>query len=451
VIELSGQRVVVVGVGASGAAAARLCLARGASVVATDRKAEADLPPLARTACSALAEAGVRLALGGHETAGIERADLIVVSPGVPSIPEIASAEQRGIPVIGEVELAVRSLLHDAPIVAVGGTNGKSTTTTLVGEMLTRGGRRAFIGGNLGEPLSAHVDERWDVIVLEVSSFQMERAPTFRPRVAVLLNVTDDHLDRYDGFEAYAHAKGNAFARQTPDDLAVVPVFDAVSERQARRGRGRIVTFGPGGDIDVSQERIEDRRSGAAWARRELAIAGEHNALNAAAAVAVAVDLGVSAEAVRGALASFRGLPHRMSLVRELGGVRFYDDSKGTNVGAAVTALLGLAEPRAVLIAGGRDKGGSYEPLVLALREKGKAAVLIGEARAAIARAIGQVVPVHEAATLGEAVRLSRRLASPGEAVLLSPACSSYDMFVDYKQRGDEFAREVRALGEPPS
>jgi UDP-N-acetylmuramoylalanine--D-glutamate ligase len=274
----------------------------------------------------------------------------------------------------------------------------------------------------------------------------MERAPTFHPRVSILLNVTADHLDRYPDLDAYAHAKGNAFAQQTEDDLAIIPFGDPLCERQARRGRGRIVTFGRRGVVDITDAAIVDRRTERSWARSGLTIAGEHNAANAAAAVAAALDLGVSRETIRAALASFRGLPHRMVFVAELRGVRYYDDSKGTNVGASVTALRGLSEPRAVLIAGGRDKGGSYESLALALRDRGRAAVLIGEARAAIARAVAGIVPVHEASTLGEAVRLSHRLAEPGDAVLLSPACSSYDMFRDYKHRGDEFVREVQAL-----
>jgi UDP-N-acetylmuramoylalanine--D-glutamate ligase len=441
VIELSGKHVVVVGLGASGIAAARLALARGATVTATDRKREESLASV-----DELRAAGAVLALGGHAAARLEAADLVVVSPGVPPFAELLHAERRGIEVIGEVEFAVRALAHPAPVIAIGGTNGKSTTTSLVGEILRGDGRRAFVGGNLGEPLSAYADEHWDVIVLEVWSFQMERAPTFHPQVSVLLNVTDDHLDRYADMEAYAHAKGNSFAQQTEGDLAVIPLGDPVCERQARRGRGRLLTFGPGATIDVTDDRIVDRRSGQGWARAELAIRGKHNALNAAAAIAAAAELRVSSQVIRDALTTFRGLPHRMALVRELHGVRYYDDSKGTNVGAAVTALRGLREPRAVLIAGGRDKGGSYEPLVAALRDKGRAAIVLGESKRAIARAIGDVVPVHEVATLDEAVALSHRIAAPGDAVLLSPACSSYDMFTDYKARGDAFVRAVEAL-----
>ena len=445
-VELSGKRVVVVGLGASGVAAAHLCIARGAKVTGTDSKPEVGLDALTRASCEALTAAGATMALGGHASAGLDTADLVVVSPGVPMFPELTSALARGVLVLGEVELAVRSLRREAHVVAVGGTNGKSTTTSLLGDILLASGLRAFVGGNLGEPLSAHADESWDVVVLEVSSFQMERAPTFKPRVSILLNITDDHLDRYPDFEAYAHAKGNAFAQQSAEDLAVIPAGDASCERQARRGNGRIVTFGRGGTLDVTDDAIVDRRTGETWLRSLLTIAGEHNAVNASAAIASALELGVSAGTIRKALAAFRGLPHRMALVAELGGVRFYDDSKGTNVGASVTALRGLREPRAVLIAGGREKGGSYEPLVSALRDRGKAAILIGEAREAMARAIGDVVPVHAVASLGEAVRLSQTLATAGDAVLLSPACSSYDMFTDYKHRGDEFVREVHGL-----
>ena len=438
----------MVGLGASGVAAAGLCLARGARVVANDAKPEGALGPEAR----ALAGAGAELVAGGHAAARLHEADLIVVSPGVPPFAELEAAERSGVRVIGEVELATRALVGSpsagAPVVAIGGTNGKSTTTSLVGALLEAHGARTFTGGNLGEPLARHVGEAWDAIVLEVSSFQMERLEAFRPRVSVLLNVTEDHLDRYPSFEAYARAKGNAFARQTPDDAAVVPAGDTVCLREARRGQGRIVTFGPGGDADlrVTDDAIEERATGERYLRSAFTLQGGHNALNAAAAIATVRELGVAPATIRGVLASFRGLPHRMALVAEIGGVRYYDDSKGTNVGAVVTALAGLREARAVLIAGGRDKAGSYAPLVEALRARGRAAVLIGEAADAIASAIGSVVPVRRATTLDDAVRASAALAEAGDAVLLSPACSSYDMFRDYKHRGDEFVRSVRAL-----
>jgi UDP-N-acetylmuramoylalanine--D-glutamate ligase len=439
---LRNKRVVVVGLGSSGVAAARLCLAGGAYVVANDGKPRDSLSP----AALALEERGARIVAGGHADAGLSAADLVVVSPGVPRLPEIAAAEAAGVPIWGEVELAVRSMAVPAPIVAVGGTNGKSTTTSLVGALLEARGLRAFVGGNLGEPLADHVNERFDVVVLEVSSFQMERVDVFRPRVCALLNVTDDHLDRYASFDEYAQAKGNAFVRQGADDYAVVPAGDATCERQAARGRARVLTFGPGGEVDVTEDAIVDRAGGARIERRAIGLRGGHNALNVAAAMACVRPFGVPADAIRRVLADFRGLPHRTDLVAEVGGVRYYDDSKGTNVGAAVTALLGLVEPRAVLIAGGRDKGGSYAPLADALVHKGRAAVVLGEAAEAIARAVGDRVPVERARSMDEAVRLGAMLAKAGDAVLLSPACSSFDMFRDYKHRGDEFVRAVRAL-----
>ncbi|HZU85521.1 MAG TPA: UDP-N-acetylmuramoyl-L-alanine--D-glutamate ligase, partial [Polyangiaceae bacterium] len=374
--ELSGKRVVVVGLGASGVAAARLCLRRGARVVANDAKPRDALSP----AALALEGLGATIVAGGHADARMTEADVIVVSPGVPPLAEIAAAEAAGVRVWGEVELAVRAMTRPAPVVAVGGTNGKSTTTSLVGELLGARGLRAFVGGNLGEPLADRADERFDVVVLEVSSFQMERVDTFRPYVCALLNVTDDHLDRYRGFADYARAKGNAFVRQTESDWAVVPAGDPVCLREARRGRARLVTFGPGGDVDVTADGIVDRHDGARIARSDIALSGAHNVLNAAAAIACVRPFAVSSETARRVLSGFRGLPHRMALVADLGGVRFYDDSKGTNVGACVTALEGLGEGRAVLIAGGRDKGGSYGPVADALAKKGRAAVLIGEA-----------------------------------------------------------------------
>ncbi len=441
-MDLSNKRVVVVGLGTSGVAAARLCLRRGARVVGTDEKPKDALSAAAR----ALEAAGATLAVGGHGAAGLETADLIVVSPGVPPFPELLAAERARVRIVSEVELATTLLMHPAPIVAVGGTNGKSTVTSLVGELLGAQGLATFVGGNLGEPLADHAEERFDAVVLEVSSFQMERLDTFRPRVALLLNVTDDHLDRYPSFQAYADAKGNAFVRQKPTDVAVVPAGDALCLAQARRGKGRVVTFGPGGDVDVTAEAVVDRRSGAKFPRSAMRLAGGHNALNVAAAVAAAVEMGVSPETVTTVLARFEGLAHRMAKVVRHRGVTFYDDSKGTNVGASVTALLGLDERRAVLIAGGKDKGGSYAPLVEALRARGRAAVLLGEAAPLLADAIGDALPVRRAATMDEAVRTAFTLAEEGDAVLLSPACSSFDMFKDYKHRGDEFVRAVRAL-----
>jgi UDP-N-acetylmuramoylalanine--D-glutamate ligase len=444
VLDVRGKSVVVVGLGKSGVAAARACVRLGARVTANDTKSRAALGEIVTT----LESEGVTVVCGGHANAGIERADLVVVSPGVPSFPALEAAARAGVPIWGEVELATRALAHPAPIVAIGGTNGKSTVTSLIGELLAADGRRVFVGGNLGDPLADRIDEPFDVVVLEVSSFQMERVEQFRPAVSLLLNVTPDHLDRYVDIEAYAHAKGNAFARQTADDLAVVPVGDAVCLAQARRGRAKTATFGVGGDADVNADAIVDRATGERYERASIALAGGHNALNVAAAIAAVRPFGVRPEDIRRVLREFRGLPHRTAFVAEIDGVRYYDDSKGTNVGAAVSALDGLGEPKAVLIAGGRDKGGAYDPLVGALREKGRAAVLLGEAADRIALAIADAVPTVRARTIDDAVRESARLAVRGDAVLLSPACSSFDMFRDYKHRGDEFVRAVRELAK---
>lgn len=441
-LEVEGKRAVVVGLGASGVAACRLLAARGARVVGTDMKPREHVSEEVR----ALERGGVSLALGGHEAAGLGEAEIIVVSPGVPTFPALAAAERAGVSVWGEVELAARALAHPAPIIAIGGTNGKSTTTSLVGALLARAGKRVFVGGNLGEPLAAHADERFDVVVLEVSSFQLERAPSFRPKVSVLLNVSADHLDRYPSEAAYADAKGNAFAQQTEDDWAVIPVSDPSCLAQARRGRGRIVTFGRGGDVDLQEGALVDRA--AAYSLANIALEGGHNALNAAAALAAVRPFELQPRLVAEVLATFRGLPHRMAFVRERRGVRFYDDSKGTNVGAAVTAIRGVTEEKVVLIAGGRDKGGSYEPLASALEARGRAAVLLGEARDRMRSALEGRLPVEVAATMAEAVTRSAALARPGDAVLLSPACSSFDMFRDYQHRGDVFVRAVEELPE---
>ena len=436
--DLRDKRVVVVGLGLSGIAACRLLLARGAKVTGTDSKTPAD--------AKALEQEGATLVLGGHQAARMHEADLIVVSPGVPSFPELEAAERAGVPIWGEVELAVRAMRKAPRLVAVGGTNGKSTVTSLIGAIFERAGKRVFVGGNLGEPLAAHADEDFDVVVLEVSSFQMERVDTFHPEVSVLLNVTPDHLDRYPSFEAYANAKGNAFLRQDERDIAVVPAGDDVCIAQARRGKARVMTFGPGGQVDVRPDAIVVQDARMTFQRSRLGLQGGHNALNVAAAVAAVCPFDLDPLLVGEVLCGFRGLPHRMALVRELEGVRYYDDSKGTNVGASVTAVRGIAEPKVVLVAGGRDKGGSYEPLTLALREKGRALVLIGEASDLIASAVGQAVPVRRAASMEDAVRIATELAETGDAVLLSPACSSFDMFRDYKHRGDAFVAAVNDL-----
>jgi UDP-N-acetylmuramoylalanine--D-glutamate ligase len=433
---LAGKTVHVVGMGLSGVSAARLCLRLGAAVTGFDQRPRAELGEAAR---------GLPIEIRqGLTPEGLAGSDLVVVSPGIDAPALLDTLAAGGAEVIGELELGAR--VASAPICAIGGTNGKSTTTELVAAMAREAGQRTFAGGNLGTPLCEAFGQEWDCLVVEVSSFQLERAPTFRPRVGVLLNITDDHLDRHGSFEAYAAAKGNAFVQQRAEDVAIAPFGDDVVLRQVRRGAGRVVQFGDGGDYVVRGGGVLEVASGRLYGLAHTALSARHNQLNAAAAIAAARALGVAPEAIDRALAAYRTLPHRLALVATVGGIRFYDDSKATNVGAAVAAIDSLTEDKVVLIAGGKGKDGSYAPLVAALGARGRAAVLIGEAAPVMERALAGSVPVERAATLEAAVELARRRAEPGDAVLLAPACASFDMFASYADRGRRFVQAVTAL-----
>ncbi len=441
-MNLRGKRVAIVGLGKSGIAAARVCLDRGAQVVALDEAAPEALSDAAR----ALADLGARLVCGLISADSLEGCALVVVSPGIPQNAALDQAAAAGSEVIGELELASR--LVTAPIALIGGTNGKSTVTAWVAAMVERAGMKVFVGGNFGTAMCEAVDEPWDAMVVEISSFQAERVPTLHARVHALLNITDDHLDRYDGFQAYADAKGNPFEPMTADDLAVLPAGDEHCLAQARRGQARQVFFSlesGKGDLflDDESQTIVDHAFDGRYPVGNLKVRGTHNLENACAAIAVARALGASSEAVVEALADFEGLPHRHMLVAEVEGVRYYDDSKATNVGAAVAALSGLDEPKAVLIAGGRDKQGDLAPLVDALRARGRALVVLGEAAERIAAAAAGALPIVTVSSMAEAVREAARLAEPGDAVLLSPACSSFDMFGSFTARGAAFAEAV--------
>ena len=433
---LAGKRVHVVGMGLSGVSAAQLCLRLGAVVTGFDQRAPAELSEAARALSIELRQGLTLESLAGS--------DLVVVSPGVDQPALFDALAAAGAEVIGELELGAR--VSSAPLCAVGGTNGKSTTTELIAAMARAAGLRTFSGGNLGTPLCEAYGQEWDCLVVEVSSFQLERAPTFRPRVSVLLNVTDDHLDRHGTFEAYAAAKGNAFAQQRAEDLAIGPFGDAVVERQMRRGAGRVVQFGAGGDYVVRAGSVLEVASGRSYALAHTALSARHNQLNAAAAFAAARALGVPPDAIERALAAYRTLPHRLAHVATVAGVAFYDDSKATNVGAAVAAIDSLTQAHVVLIAGGKGKDGSYAPLAAALGARGRAAILIGEAAPVMERALAGVVPVERASTLEAAVDAALRRAEPGDAVLLAPACSSFDMFASYADRGRRFAQAVGKL-----
>jgi len=440
--------VTVVGLGASGLAAARLLKARGANVTINDaRTAEA----LGTRADEARA-LGVSLALGGHDAAALKQNDLLVVSPGVPNLPALIEAEAAGVPLVSEIELA--SWFVQSRVVGITGTNGKSTVTTLVGAMCEATGRPTFVGGNLGTPLvdvvgtpAAGPD---GLLVVELSSFQLERVNRFRAHVGVILNVTDDHLDRYATFGDYAAAKGRLFAGQQREDAAVAPSGDELCTSMARASAGKLVLFG-GRDGSVRRDgsQVIDVESGLSVPVAELGIQGEHNVDNACAAALAARLAGVESRHIEAVLRSFKGLAHRMQRVQTIKEVTFFDDSKATNVGATVAAVLGLGRQgvRVVLIAGGKDKGGSYAPVREVMQEHGRALVLIGEAKDLIEREFQSAgLPIERAADMADAVRRAHLSARPGDAVLLAPACASFDMFRSYAHRGDMFQAAVAEL-----
>lgn len=443
-------RYVVVGLGASGLATARFLRAQGATVFGNDKRSAEALGEGAR----ALEALGVALRLGHHDDAAFEGADCIVLSPGVPPLAAVDRAEARGVRVLGEAELALAHVR--GRVVGITGTNGKSTVTTLLGEVAQASGAPTFVGGNLGTPLvevvgTAAAGED-GLVVVELSSFQLERARDLRCHVAVLLNVTDDHLDRYGDFASYAAAKGRIFAAQRDGDVAIVPDGDALCLGLAQAGKGAVRTFGgEAGLVRHERGHLVDSRGTLALPVRELGIKGLHNVDNAAATLVAARALGIPDDLTLGVLRRFAGLPHRMAHVRSRAGVDWFDDSKATNVGATVAAMDGLADRdgRVVLVLGGVDKGGSYEPVVERLRVRGRAVVLLGEARPILRTALGSLeLPKVEAESMQEVVARAAALARPGDAVLLAPACASFDMFQGYAHRGRVFAEAVRALPE---
>ncbi len=445
---IRGRRIVVVGFGTSGTAAARLCVRKGAAeVVLNDQRAAQDL---GEERMVALVKEGIRLDLGGHRPETFADADLVVMSPGVPTLHAVEGARARGVLVVGEMEIA--SWWVEAPVIAVTGTNGKSTVTTLVGEMLKTAGYDTFVGGNLGDPLSNAVGTpaagEVGRVVLEASSYQLEGISEFHPHVAVWLNLTPDHMDRYASFAEYGAAKARIYGNQTRTDHAVVPADDPLMLAFARGGSAMVHTYGQGGEVRIDGDAIVDLH-GARFPLSELLMRGAHNVGNAMAAVLAAELAGAPSDATFAAVGAFAGLAHRMQYVLEDDGVVYFDDSKATNVGAAVTAIQSIDRP-VVLIAGGRDKGGSYAPLVELLRGRARAVVLLGEAAQDIRAAIGDSVPSVLAENMLEAVRVARRIAVPGDCVLLAPACSSLDMFENYAARGRVFSAAVRNLAGTP-
>jgi UDP-N-acetylmuramoylalanine--D-glutamate ligase len=443
-----GRRAVVVGAARSGIAAAELLVRRGARVVLTESRASVDDP-------ARLRDAGVELELGGHTTATFEQADLVVVSPGVPTEqPVFEAARQHGAEIIGELELASRWV--KGPIVAITGTKGKSTTTTLLGRMFKESGRDVLVGGNIGVPLSAQVEASTPetMHVVEVSSFQLETTVTFRPWIALWLNFADDHLDRHPTVEAYASAKARIFANQQPTDWAVVNADDTTVMAHSRGIAARRVMFSPTGAVPdgflVDGDWIV-RRTHTTVERvipvSAVELTGRHMLNNVIAAAAVATVAGVPTDAMTHALRGFHGLEHVMEPVGRIGDVRFVNDSKATNVEAARRSIESF-ERGVVAVVGGKFKGGDLRELRAPLSERGRGVIAIGEAAPLVRDALHGVVPVVTASSMSDAVAQAYDAARPDGVVLLAPACASFDWFRDYAERGRVFKEEVARLRE---
>jgi len=443
-LDFQGRKVAVVGLASSGLAAAELLVSQGAAVIAVDAKPLEQLPGAAQ----ALARMGVPFRPQSPEA--LAGAECVVISPGVPAGLEILDeARRRGVPVIGEVELAFRFLQGE--IIGITGSNGKTTTTALVGHLLQQCGIPAQVGGNIGTvPASAMVRSsrpgQWNV--LELSSFQLETIQRFRARIGVALNVTEDHLDRHGSFERYAAAKARLFENQTAEDWAVLNADDPVTRGYATMTAARTLWFS-----------LTRRVEPGAWLEQgilmlggepllpasDVPLRGRHNLENILAGSLAAFLAGAPASGIAAAIRTFRAVEHRLEYVDTIRGVAYYNDSKATNVSSAVKAVEALQGPLWIIL-GGKDKGGSYAPLAEALRNKARAALLIGQAAPLIARALEGLMPVVPCGTLEAAVAFAAENARPGDTVLLAPACASFDQFENYEHRGRVFKQLVARL-----
>ncbi len=458
---LPGHSVAVVGAGNSGVAAVQLLVALGAEVALVDHKPETEWA----TRVSDLQTARVRLFGGERFEKGLEAVDLVIVSPGVPLVLKAFDAvRQRGVPIVGEVELA--SWLFSIPVIGVTGTNGKSTVVSLIGKLLQECGSTPFVGGNLGPPLTKAAlairqhaclglkdPAPFHEIVAELSSFQLETIAWFHPHVAVMLNITPDHLDRHPSFAEYARAKAKIFQNQTAEDFAVLNADESQLWNVRDSRRGQLIEFSmmkevPNG-VWMAGETIVSRWKGQQedlMPVNEIPLVGDHNVSNVLAALAVGLVSGCSRDGMRRAVRSFRGLAHVCEVVRERRGVTFINDSKGTNVDATLKAINSLRQPF-VIILGGKDKGRSdFRRLKDPLKPGVKHCIVLGESAETIAQAIEGVGSISRTSSLAEGVTLSADIATPGDAVLFSPACASFDMFQDSRDRGQQFCDLVNAL-----
>lgn len=462
-MELEHTKALVVGMGRSGFETASFLTRRGARVTISEMAGEDEMGEAARK----FRELGVQTEFGGHVMDTFTGADFIVISPGVPhTIPPVHAAQEKGIPLLGEIELASRFIKE--PIIAVTGTNGKTTTTRLIGHMLERSGQTVFVGGNIGNPLISYLTahEKAQHLVVEVSSFQLDTITSFQPSISLLLNITDDHLDRYSGIEAYAKAKERVLENQKKNDIAVLNGEDGrireigntckpeklffTGRRENEKGADigtHAITFhgldsldeknpgtnGPGGSLSENRASIELDR---------VPLKCRHELENISAAALATLVAGGTPTGIQKALESFKGLPHRMERVATLDGIVFYNDSKATNVDAVLRAIECLQGP-IHLIMGGRDKGGQFHLLESSVRQKVKTLILLGEASGEIEAALGNLTTARVVTTMEDAVAAAHAAASWGEVVLFSPACASFDMYRDYKERGDAFRKTV--------
>jgi len=452
-MNLFKKKVLVVGLGMTGVSTARFLANRGAFVTVTDMAKEDELGDTV----SIIRELGVNMELGSHKNSTFENVDLIVLSPGVPhTIPQIQKAKGKGIDVLGEIELASKFI--DQPVIAITGTNGKTTTTTLLGEMLKSSGFNVFVGGNIGTPLIGYVDrkEKAEIIVVEVSSFQLDTIESFKPKVSVLLNIAEDHLDRYPDFNAYVKSKCRIFKNQDSCDTVVLNGFDPLIRKCTENINSRKLFFTArkeneeGATVNKKNIKLFFKSSCKTKSPMNIDLSGagikeKHNIENACAACLAALSAGGTLEGIQTALDNFKGLPHRLEYVAMVNDVKYFNDSKATNVDA-VTRALECFSGRVILIMGGRNKRANFDSLRDTVRHITKKIIAIGEAKENIISSFNDVVPVNTASTMEDAVFTACDSAKPGDIVLLSPACSSFDMYDDYTHRGKVYCEAVELL-----
>ena len=456
-MNLKDKKTLVVGLGRTGLAAAAFLHQQGARVLVSDTASEKELGQKVDT----LQQLGVRMEIGSHRAASFQKADLIVISPGVShTIEPIVKARDQGIPVIGEVELASRFITE--PIIAVTGTNGKTTTTELLGRMLKDSGLKVFVGGNIGNPLIEYVAKHKpaQIVVAEISSFQLDTIATFRPRVSVLLNITADHLDRYPNFEAYVDSKFNIFKNQQVEDVAILNAADPTIRSKTKHIKSQRLFFPSvaaneqgavlnGRRIILNLKKL--KKIGNEIQNQEhldiskMHLHGQHNFENAAAASLAALAAGATLEGIQNTLNHFKGLAHRLEHVATINAVQYFNDSKATNVDGVARALECFSKP-VLLIMGGRDKGSDFKALKGLVRKHAKALIVMGEAADPIQSALGPFIPTKVAASMEEAVSTAYQNADPDDAVLLSPGCASFDWYGSYAARGDDFRTAVEKL-----